>query len=375
MYADSSGPRRNSFGVDGVSINDLKQDQQASLFKLSRAIRSLGYQPSPLLPHFIPKPDGKDRVICVPTVSDRLVQRALLAQLIGEGYGFNNAISYGFVKGRSVRHAALRAVELRGQCPWAYKADISSFFDMIDRQHLMDVVRTKVGLRSLHPIIRLIASTEISYRNYSVEKRVRKIGIERGVGLRQGMPLSPYLANVMLISFDRAVEKKRIPMVRYADDIIAFANSREECEDIHNFCSGLLEEIGLSVHRLGESSKTQIVEPAEVVEFLGLGLERAKAGYRLVVTQRQLDAIKQKIFNFSDLDFCLSNKITLSKLMSKINNSVDGYREAYKLCDNSLHLDHVLESAKSQVLKTLFSKHFGIDFSALSAKKKEFLEV
>lgn len=375
MYKSSKPKKRNGYGIDGISINQFRDDEALIIKRLSSDLLANRYRPQLLNPHFIPKSNGKDRVICIPTVTDRLIQRALLQFLHKKNYGFENSISFGFVKGKSVKMAAQQAIEYRDFKPWAYKADISSFFDNIDRKLLIRQVNKKIRMRSLHPIITSIINTEILCRHSGESKKVRKLGIKTGTGLRQGMPASPYLANLMLLDFDRAIESSGIPMVRYADDLIAFANSEQECIDIHNKCTLLLEKEGLMIHPISATGKTQIAKPSNTIEFLGLGLAPSRGSYNLIVTVEQFNSIKQKILQFSDLNYCIKNNISISKLTRKLEDKVNGYYGAYGLCDNFDQLSHTIEAARSEVMSKLFVKQFGIDYKSLTNKQKQFLEI
>lgn len=375
LYQASKKRKRDGSGIDGVSLNYFKDHEMEFIRQVSSVLKTKSYSPQPLLPHFIPKPNGKDRVICVPTVQDRLIQRAMIKFLNDRGYGFRNSISYGFVKGRSVGRAAELAIEKRAVNQWVYKADITQFFDTVDRDILLEKISKKIRLRSLHPLIEKIVRTEILYRHQGVEKRINKLGIKKGVGLRQGMPASPYLANVMLSDFDRMIEKHKLPLIRYADDIIAFGASEGECRRIHDICSDLLNDEELFIHPVGDNQKTVIANPTETVEFLGLGLAKVDDGYQLIVTDKQLQSLKQKILQVADMDYCRKNKITISGLTRMLSDKIAGFLSAYDLCSNGEQLDHCLKAAKSLALKNLFVNEFGISYEELTKKQKYFLEI
>ncbi len=375
MFSASKKRKRDGFGLDGVSLNDFKQNEDESIYRLSNDLRQSKYIPQLLNPHFIPKTNGKDRLICVPSVHDRLVQRALLSQLHDKGYGFVNNISYGFVKGRSVNMAATKAIEHREKKQWVYKADISSFFDEIDRDILIGRVKKKVRLRSLHSIMESVINTEVYCRHDGITRRIKKLGIKKGVGLRQGMPMSPYLSNLMLMEFDQKIQAKGISMVRYADDFVAFASSESECEEIHELCVEQLAKEGLNIHSLNTSSKTVIARPSEPIEFLGLELSHTSDGYKLKVSQNQCNSIKQKILQLSDLDYCIMQGVSISRLTRKLEDTISGYYGAYGLCSNLDQLTDVVESAKNLAMSRLFVDEFGIDYKLLTEKQKKFLEI
>lgn len=142
---------RNNAGIDNESINSFASHLEANLMKIQRELRSgSGYCFLPLKAHLIPKPKGKFRVICVPSVRDRVVQRATLDYLAkGDKCKLENKVSYGFIKNRRVKNAVNRVKKLRSKQPWVYKTDITSCFDSINREILVKTIKKHVRYPSL----------------------------------------------------------------------------------------------------------------------------------------------------------------------------------------------------------------------------------
>ncbi|MFY0678284.1 MAG: hypothetical protein JXR18_13470 [Neptuniibacter sp.] len=380
MLAQTPRSKRDGFGHDKISVNQFSANCNHYIESLSQEIRGDNYIPNPLTPHFIPKPDGKkERVICVPSVSDRLIQRCVLNYLNNKGYTLNNEISFGFVKGKAngVKKAITKALTYRKEYPWVYKADISAFFDKIDRSILKDLVIKKIRYPSLHNLIFLSIDTEIYCPQIITKKKIKQKGIVEGQGLRQGMPISPYLANLYLCDFDKLAIKSNLRMVRYADDLIVFCSSEAECRKVHDFCSDSLAKLGLDIHDIADNTKTQIVAPDEMVEFLGFGLQKKfrQKGFELVVTDNQKSAMKRKLMEYADVNYCQKRNITISKLLSQLNSKIAGYESAYDICSNNQQLSDSLKDYKSEVLSNLFSKNFQIDIGALEKRQRSFLEL
>src|SRR5208282_4605265 len=104
-------------------------------------------------------------------------------------------------------------------------------------------------------------------------------GIQRGKGLRQGMPLSPLLSNLVLCNFDKKISRQGIRVVRYVDDLIVLANSEDECRAAKEIIEKELKKVEMSIPDLGGiKSKTEIKSPAEPVIFLGLEIYRQNNG-------------------------------------------------------------------------------------------------
>ncbi len=374
LYGKSRPSSKNTVGVDEISINDFARDDKANINRLSREIRMGEFRFSRLRPHLIKKPNGKDRLICIPTVNDRVVQRSLLEFLSAKYHAkFANEISYGFVKNRTVTEAATRACHHRESHPWVFKTDITSFFDSVDREVLARAIYQNVREASLHPILLAAASCEVHCTSSGDKKRIAQLGIKDGHGIRQGMPLSPIFANLLLLGFDNAIKREEYKCVRYADDLIFFADDRAECEEIAAFCSGELAKLNLQIPKIGEGSKSIIYEPNEPAEFLGLGLCLENGKYVLRLMPNQLDNIRDSLLKMASIKELLNRNIRLENLGQAIASRKSGYIHAYVDCVNSEMLERGLEDVQQKVLKELYVKGLGIDVQTLTREARSFL--
>jgi RNA-directed DNA polymerase len=377
--------RQRSRGIDGLTLQDYGFNVDVRLTHLRSALLS-GYAFSPLIAHFFPKPNSdKERVICVPTVQDRLVQRVLKQYLDGDAkrYGLLNEISYGFVRQsgeppRGVKAAQRRAIGLRDTAGWVFKADIRSFFDRIPREILAESTQRMVRMPSLNAVLNAAINCEADDRNSAVRRRLEKCGIKRGQGVRQGMPLSPFFSNVVLREFDRKLISRGIIAVRYADDLIAFAPTYEDCLAIDDLVRKELAKLALEIHPLGASdSKTVICAPSEPVEFLGLALSaKSGGGYELILTEKQLEKIRRRINVWKDLDHAIKSGIQFSDLRARIDSTTSGYEAAYSGAANIDALDAILNVSTVAILKSILARIFGIDrVNKLPPKQRQFLGI
>lgn len=200
--------------ADGTSVNSFRQNLEYELQIISRKILEADFSFNSLEPFFLPRPGKSDRLICIPSITDRIVQRALLNELSPRDRvpaWLKNPLSYGFVPGsdRGVKNAALQACFLRDEKPWVFKTDISKFFDKIPRATLKEKLRTLISKRSLYPLLDAAIDCEVSPRTKGEGKKLLGAGIKAGQGVRQGMPLSPFFANLFLYEFDKLILRKK----------------------------------------------------------------------------------------------------------------------------------------------------------------------
>lgn len=376
LYANASRDGRRSSGVDFESMEAFKPNSDKHLRDIARQIKHANYEFSALKPILITKPNGKKRLICVPTVRDRIVQKAILYILNDKDYGLANSVSFGFIKGRSVKRAAHVAETLRRKHPWAYKADITAFFDELDRGLLKHAIQKTIKTTSLHPLLFAALDCEMRGSDQALQRQIDKLGVKGGRGVRQGMPLSPLFANLILSDFDNVIIKHGISMVRYADDFIIFADNRKTCITLHSFCQQQLADINLRIHDLGTSTKTIIANPHECIDFLGLGLAPTTPPkrYHLIATEQQIKHMKERIQQYGSIDYNVKRGIRLSRLLNTLDGIGNGYKGVYDHCANSKAVDRAVDAAKKTVIKRVL-KSLGINFSALTKAEKEFLQI
>jgi len=258
-------------GVDGVTWRAYGEDLEENLLDLSARIKRGAYRASPVRRVYIEKADGRQRPLGVPTLEDKLVQRAVVEVLNAIYETDFLGFSYGFRPGRSA-HQALDALTV-GICDrkvnWVIDADIRSFFDTLKHEWLVRFVEHRVADKR---VVRLIQKW---LRAGVLEDGVRTTS---EVGTVQGGSISPLLANLYLhYVFDLWVRKWRgqargdVVVVRFADDFVVGFEHRDEAE---RFLSELRErfaQFGLELH----PDKTRLFEFGR---FAGTNRERRGEG-------------------------------------------------------------------------------------------------
>ena len=375
---DSRGQPRSA-GIDGETpaqfarrIDESIQRARSRLFAPTFAYHSLRAS-------FIPKKNGGERVISIPTVEDRLIQRVCLAHLqSGDKLKVRNRVSYGFHSGKDtgVRWAVDRAKNLRTQHPWAVKSDIESFFNRIQRSPLKDALKRALGKRAVVPFLLAAIDTEVKVDDDIDAKRLAASDIKSGEGLRQGMPLSPLLSNFVLRSFDLGIIAGNLRMVRYADDLIVFCDSKDEALRALEHISVLLEKLGPTIPPLGNGSKTQIYEPDVSAEFLGFDIAPLGKRYRVLAPKIAWDRAVELSKQFQSFDECRRRSPTLAGALNSLRSKLTSFASTYSIAKNSSQLTYHAENCRRQAAQNLLTSIFGSDVvSKLSAEKLAFLDI
>jgi RNA-directed DNA polymerase len=209
---------KGAAGVDGMTVDQLSEYLLRSWPTIRQRLLNGHYKPQPVKRVYIPKPDGGERALGIPTVLDRFIQQALLQALSPRWEPTFSDHSYGFRPGRSAHQAVERAqgyiTEGHG---WVVDIDLEKFFDRVNHDMLMGRVMKRI--RDVR-IVKLIRA----YLNAGVMENGLVSGSD-GEGTPQGGPLSPLLSNLVLDELDKELEQRGHQFVRYADDCNIYVKS------------------------------------------------------------------------------------------------------------------------------------------------------
>lgn len=215
---------KGAAGVDGLDITQTAQHLVTAWPAIREQLLSGTYRPRPVRRVTIPKPDGGERELGIPTVTDRLIQQALLQVLQPILDPTFSEYSYGFRPGRRAHDAVVTAQSyVQSGRPIVVDVDLEKFFDRVNHDILIDRLQKRIGDTG---VIRLIRA----YLNSGIMSD--GVVQERFQGTPQGGPLSPLLANVLLDEVDKELERRGHCFVRYADDCNVYVRSRKAGERI-----------------------------------------------------------------------------------------------------------------------------------------------
>jgi hypothetical protein len=187
MYAKSNRRKREREDRYGISLELFKKNKNDFIRELSSDIKEKRHFFRDLEHYFLPKSNGKERIICSSSIKDKLIQKSVLKLLNEKGYSFGNSINFGFVKDKdkTVEKALAKALKFRENKRWAYKTDITAFFDKIDRNILKNKVKNKIRVTSLHDLIFQMIGCEIHYKNKACKEKIKSAGIQHGLGCKR----------------------------------------------------------------------------------------------------------------------------------------------------------------------------------------------
>ena len=208
---------KGAAGVDALEASELGGHLTRHWPTIKARLLEGVYQPQPVRRVSIPKPNGGERQLGIPTVLDRFIQQALHQVLSPLFEPTFSAHSYGFRPGRSAQQAvqAAQSHVLAGH-GWVVDVDLEKFFDRVNHDVLMSRVERQVADKRVLTLIR---------RYLKAGLMIDGVTSPRREGTPQGGPLSPLLSNILLTDLDRELEARGHQFVRYADDIVVHVKS------------------------------------------------------------------------------------------------------------------------------------------------------
>jgi RNA-directed DNA polymerase len=308
--------RRNQggAGLDGRTIKQTVEHLRRHWAQIEQKLLTGRYVPSPLRGVQIPKANGGQRRLGIPTVQDRIIQQAVVQVMSAQVDESFSEHSYGYRPGRSA-HDAIKAAQsyLQSGKSWTVDLDISAFFDQVNHDILMHRVGQVVRDKRLLRVIGRYLRAGIVMGEHQ-ERRTR--------GTPQGGPLSPLLANLYLDPLDKELERRGLSFCRYADDINIYVSSQRSAERVLGSISRWIEKhLKLQVNR----DKSGTGRPWES-QFLGFTL--LEDG-RISMAQRSIERLKGRVRELWDARQSLSSE----ELVEQWRSYLRGWCQYFRLAE------------------------------------------
>lgn len=322
-------------GVDKMTVNEIDRYFEEHKEEIKASIMEMKYKPQPVRRVYIPKANGKKRPLGIPTVRDRVVQQMIAQELNRIYEPTYSEHSYGFRRGRDC-HGAIEEVlmYLNEGYEWVIDLDIEKYFDTVNHDKLISILREKVNDRTTLHLIRSFLRAGIMEDGLVSSSTV---------GVPQGGPLSPELSNIYLDQFDRELESRGLRFVRYADDCNIFVKSEMAAERVMKSVTSWLErKLFLKV----SATKTKIVRPPKS-NFLGFTFWKGSEGWKC----RPADDRKKKLY--AKTKEVLNRRQAVSRPLSvtftKLNQIIRGWINYFRIGNMKTFLEKYSEWMRHKV--------------------------
>ena len=310
---------KGASGIDGVTVEELfsyiREHQEEILWK----IRNRKYKPQPVRRVYIPKENGKMRKLGIPSVIDRVIQQAIVQVLtpIYEEQFSNN--SYGFRPNRCCEQAIIKALEcFNDGYDWIVDIDLQSFFDEVNQDKLIGIIRRTIKDGNLVSLIRKFLQSGV------MEKGVVQ---ETKKGTPQGGNLSPLLSNIMLNELDKELESRGLHFVRYADDCLIMVKSEKAANRVmESITTFITKKLGLKVN----VEKSKISRP-DNIKYLGFGFYK-KINQNIWRPKPHIKSVNKFKTKLCDI-LKRSRSISLDERLLKLKQMIYGWINYFRIAD------------------------------------------
>ena len=304
-------------GIDEMTVKELGDYIRENKESIVNSLRNRTYMPKPVRRVYIPKSNGKKRPLGIPTVLDRTIQQAI-AQPITDIYeNIFSEYSYGFRPGRSCHDAIKQALlYLNDGSEWVIDIDIEQFFDKVNHDKLIQILREQVN-----------DSTTLNLIRKYLRAGVMENGLEKATktGVPQGGPLSVILSNIYLDKLDKELEQRGLRFTRYADDVLIFTRSEMSANRVMKSISDWLErKLFLKVN----ATKTKVVRPTRS-KYLGFTFLKNGGEWKVKPTNEKKKALKVKLSEYLKRNKAVARPLAVT--VKRVNEIVRGWINYFRI--------------------------------------------
>ena len=302
-------------GIDGQTIDDFQSRLVEEVDRLVTELRTKIYQPQPVRKVSIPKPDGGERHLGIPTVRDRVVQQALLGILQPIFDPEFHPSSYGYRPGRSCQQAVAKATMFIRQYGLHHVVDmdLSKCFDRLDHDLILSSLRRRVADGSILNLVQMFLTSGVMIEGHWE-------ATERGSP--QGGVVSPLIANIYLDAFDQEMKRRGHRIVRYADDILILCRSEAGAHHAQQVATDILEgDLQLTVNR----DKTHLTNASRGVNFLGVEI----GSMHTRIQPKKIAAFKAKVKQITRR----TSPVNLEQVVIDLNPVLRGFANYFRMAN------------------------------------------
>ena len=326
---------KGASGIDGVTVNMLLAYLLEHKEEILWQIRNRKYKPQPVRRVYIPKENGKLRKLGIPCVVDRVIQQAIVQVLTPIYEEQFSEHSYGFRPGRSCEMAVIRALEcFNDGYDWIVDIDLQSFFDEVNQDKLVGIIRRTIKDGNLVSLIRKFLQSGVMENGVIQETKK---------GTPQGGNLSPLLSNIMLNELDKELESRGLNYVRYADDCLIMVKSEKAANRVmESITTFITKKLGLKVN----AEKSKIARPNEI-KYLGFGFYQKKNQntWRPKPHIKSVEKLKMKIKQI----LCRSRGVSLDTILIDLKLLIIGWVNYFRIADMLILTKSIDENIRHKI--------------------------
>ncbi|WP_243002635.1 group II intron reverse transcriptase/maturase [Lachnotalea glycerini] len=308
---------KGACGIDEVTVEELGNYIKENQESIINSLRNRNYFPKPVRRVYIPKDNGKKRALGIPTALDRTIQQAV-AQPISDIYEkIFSEYSYGFRPNRSCHDAIRQALEyLNSGYEWVIDIDIEQFFDKVNHDKLIQILREQVNNSSVLNLIRKYLGAGV------MENGIVKA---TKTGVPQGGPISVILSNVYLDKLDKELEGRGLRFVRYADDVLIFTKSEIATNRVMTSISSWIErKLFLKVN----TTKSKVVRPMRS-KYLGFTFLKNGGEWKVKPTNEKKAKLYQAMREYLKRGKAVARPIAVT--IKRVNEIARGWINYFRI--------------------------------------------
>ena len=343
MYKEPLGrslPTR-ALVVLSMQTDELRDYLNSNWRALRSDILNGVYRPSSVRKVEIPRTGGGVRMLGIPTVIDRLIQRSISQWPSPKYEGNFSSNSYGFRPNRNAHQAVLRAQEyLNGGYTWTVELDLDKFFDRVNHDKLMNLLSMRISDKRTLKLIRLYLSSGIMENGLVAPRRE---------GTPQGSPLSPLLSNIVLHELDVKLEERGHRFVRYADDCSIYVRGRKSADRVMDNITSYLEAgLKLKVNR----EKSRVSRPSRSTP-LGFSFYKTGKDWKMGIATKSVKSMKQKLIGHTGRN----DPITITERIRKLDMAIRGWVNYFSIA-GAKHVMTILDETTRVRLRMIIWKQW-----------------
>ena len=316
---------KGASGIDKMSVDKLEPYFNEHRKEIIESIMNKTYKPQPVRRVYIPKSNGKLRPLGIPTVVDRVIQQAIAQRLVPIYENIFSDYSYGFRPNRDCHTAIGKVLEYLNQgFEWVIDLDIEKYFDTVNHDKLISILREQVNdSHTVHLIRKFLQAGVMD--NGLVSSTT--------IGVPQGGPLSPILSNIYLDKFDKELESRGLHFVRYADDCNIFVRTDVAAERVMKSVTSWLErKLFLKV----SATKTKITKPQDS-NFLGFTFWKSNEVWKCRPGNDRKAKLYEKIKLVLKRKHAVSRPLAIT--FTKLNQIIRGWINYFRIGNMKLFID------------------------------------